>query len=65
MSEKYFISLLVLEFFRAAPTPRSVFKRALFLKPGLYLLKGFFSVLLQIIVLQRFSTLDAVLVEGY
>lgn len=55
MSEKYFTSLLFLQFW-PAPMPSSIFKIALFLKLGIYLLKGFLPLLLQVIVLQGFST---------
>lgn len=54
MSKKYFTCLLFLQFW-PAPMPSSVFKIALFPKLGIYLLKGFFSMLLQVIVLQGFS----------
>lgn len=53
MSKKYFTSLLFLQFW-PAPMPSSVFKIALFPKLGIYLLKVFFSMILQVIVLQDF-----------
>lgn len=64
MSEKCFTSLLFLEFCRAAPIPCSVFKIALFPKPGLYLLKGFFFCASANHCSPEVFHCDAVLVEG-
>lgn len=54
-SEKYLTSWLFLQFW-PSPLPSSVFKISLFPKLGIYLHKGCFSMLLQVIVLQGFST---------